>query len=225
MTHFQLHIQIILTMKLLLLTASVLISSIFAQDTYHCPDGWLLEEDRSGCRCFLLSGSEMVTKDDADILCAYHDGAWVAELDHPGLLNLWPLIINNVAYFPLGINYWLKSQLLDLTEIGEREQFWLGAYTNVKKFPIFQILKIIFYSFRSVTVKITLENGSGPTWTRQLNGLTGLMVNLTTSRDRIVLWWESTTIHCSLLPEITSGMTLIVIILHIIFVKTNVDNK
>ena len=118
-------------MKLLLLTASVLISSIFAQDTYHCPDGWLLEEDRSGCRCFLLSGSEMVTKDDADILCAYHDGAWVAELDHPGLLDLKSLFIKILFYCNAGINYWLKAQLLDLTEIGEREQFWLGAYTNV----------------------------------------------------------------------------------------------
>merc|ERR1711923_227827 len=98
------------------LTASVLISSILAQDTYHCPDGWLLEEDRSGCRCFLLSGSEMVSKDDADILCAYHDGAWVAELDHPG------------------INYWLKAQLLDLTEIGERGQIWLHMNKTIEWF-------------------------------------------------------------------------------------------
>ena len=102
-------------MRVLLFIASVLISSIFPQDTYHCPDGWMLEEDRSGCRCFLISGDEQVTKDDADILCAFHDGAWVAELDHPG------------------INYWLKSQLLDTTEIGEYGLFWLGAYTTVRR--------------------------------------------------------------------------------------------
>ena len=134
MSNTQSHTHITVTMKLLLLTAAVLISSIFAQDTYHCPDGWLLEEDRSGCRCFLLSGSEMVTKDDADILCAYHDGAWVAELDHPGLLHLQSLTIKNFSQLYIGINYWLKAQLLDLTEIGEREQFWLGGYTNVSDF-------------------------------------------------------------------------------------------
>ena len=71
-------------MKLLLLGLSSLLSLGLAQDTYHCPDGWFLEEDRSGCRCFYFSESEMVTRDDADVLCAYHDGSWVAELDHPG---------------------------------------------------------------------------------------------------------------------------------------------
>ena len=30
-----------------------------------------------------------------------------------------------------GINYWLKSQLLDITEVGEYAQFWLGATTDV----------------------------------------------------------------------------------------------
>jgi len=99
-------------MKLLLLTLCSLLSLGLAQDTYHCPDGWLLEEDRSGCRCFYFSESEMVTRDDADILCASHNNAWVAELDHPG------------------INYWLKSQLLDLTDVGQYEQFWLGAFTE-----------------------------------------------------------------------------------------------
>merc|ERR1711915_332243 len=97
-----------LIMRFLLL-AAVAVCGVWSQDTYHCPDGWLLEEDRSGCRCFLFSESEMVTRDDADVLCAYHDGSWVAELDHPG------------------INYWLKSQLLDITDVGQYEQFWLGA--------------------------------------------------------------------------------------------------
>ena len=70
------------------------------------------QEDRSGCRCFYFSAGESVTRDDADILCSFHD-AWVAELDHPG------------------INYWLKAELLKITEVGEREQFWLGAKTEV----------------------------------------------------------------------------------------------
>jgi len=94
-----------------LLAALVLVAGAWAQDTYNCPDGWMLEEDRSGCRCFMLSGGESVTRDDADILCAFHE-AWVAELDHPG------------------INYWLKSQLLATTEVGEFNQFWLGAKTD-----------------------------------------------------------------------------------------------
>ena len=66
-----------------LLLGLVLVGAALAQDTYHCPDGWELEEDRSGCRCFLFSGTESVTRDDADILCQFHE-AWVAELDHPG---------------------------------------------------------------------------------------------------------------------------------------------
>eukprot|EP00091_Calanus_sinicus_P018899 TRINITY_DN447_c0_g1_i10.p1 TRINITY_DN447_c0_g1~~TRINITY_DN447_c0_g1_i10.p1 ORF type:complete len:176 (-),score=45.65 TRINITY_DN447_c0_g1_i10:51-578(-) len=94
-----------------LLALVVLVAGAWAQDTYYCPDGWFLEEDRSGCRCFMLSGGEMVTKDDADILCAFHEG-WVGELDHPG------------------INYWLKSKLLANTEPGEFHQFWLGATTE-----------------------------------------------------------------------------------------------
>merc|ERR1712071_570180 len=90
-----------------LLAALVLVAGAWAQDTYNCPDGWMLEEDRSGCRCFMLSEGESVTRDDADILCAFHE-AWVAELDHPG------------------INYWLKSQLLAITEPGDWNQFWLS---------------------------------------------------------------------------------------------------
>ena len=50
-------------------------------------------------------------KDTADLLCKAHEG-WVAELDHPG------------------INYWLKSKLLEITDIGRWEAFWLGATTN-----------------------------------------------------------------------------------------------
>merc|ERR1712026_393870 len=99
-------------MRLTLVSLSLLVSYSLAQDTYHCPDGWTLEEDSSGCRCFLISGREQVTKQDAEILCDFHDGAWVAELDHPG------------------INYWLKSFLLKELEVGEWGQFWLGATTE-----------------------------------------------------------------------------------------------
>merc|ERR1712243_491074 len=104
-----------LVMRFLVL-AAVAVCGVWAQDTYHCPDGWLLEGDRSGCRCFMFSGGEAVTRDDADILCQFHD-AWVAELDHPG------------------INYWLKSELLKMTEPGQWNQFWLGAKTTGRHDP------------------------------------------------------------------------------------------
>ena len=35
-----------------------LLSAVLGQDTYHCPDGWVLEEDRSGCRCFWFQGRD-----------------------------------------------------------------------------------------------------------------------------------------------------------------------
>ena len=51
------------------------------------------QEDRSGCRCFLIGESEAVKRSTADLICAGHSGSWVAELDHPGQLSLWPLMI------------------------------------------------------------------------------------------------------------------------------------
>merc|ERR1712029_1289166 len=137
---------IINRMNLLLLGLSSLLSLGLAQDTYHCPDGWFLEEDRSGCRCFYFSESEMVTRKDADFLCEYHDGAWVAELDHPG------------------INYWLKSQLLDITDVGQYEQFWLEP------------------TQRNATAKETLENGPGLTRMRPSIGSIGGTVSPTINK-------------------------------------------
>merc|ERR1712004_603347 len=79
-----------------------------AQDTYSCPDGWEKEEDRSGCRCFLIGETEAVKRSTADLICAGHSGSWVAELDHPG------------------INYWLKARLLEAIPPGQYAAFWLG---------------------------------------------------------------------------------------------------
>merc|ERR1712024_372666 len=119
-----------------LLAALSLVCSVLGQDTYHCPDGWVLEEDRSGCRCFWFQGAESVTRDDADILCAYRE-AWVAELDHPG------------------INYWLKSQLLNIC---------LGTGPTSGWGP----------SQETGTMRTLQESGSGLTRTRLSGGLTGL---------------------------------------------------
>merc|ERR1712110_608945 len=50
-------------------------------------------------------------RDDASVLCSFHQAS-VAELDGPA------------------INYWLKGELLSITDVGQFTQFWLGAYTN-----------------------------------------------------------------------------------------------
>merc|ERR1719402_235105 len=76
---------------LLLISISTLAS---CQDTYHCPDGWYWQEHNGRGHCFFFS-MEQVTKDDASILCGFHDG-WIAEITHPGL------------------NYWIKAMLLEL---------------------------------------------------------------------------------------------------------------
>ena len=60
-----------------------LLCSALAQDTFYCPDGWHKYDGRAGCNCFWLAEYEMVTRDDATVLCSFHD-AYVAELDGPG---------------------------------------------------------------------------------------------------------------------------------------------
>ena len=69
--------------KMKYLVALSLLCSVLAQETFYCPDGWHLYDGRGGCNCFWLAEYEMVTRDDADVLCSFHE-AWVAELDGPG---------------------------------------------------------------------------------------------------------------------------------------------
>ena len=70
-----------------------------------------------------------MSRDNADILCQFHE-AWVAELDHPG------------------INYWLKAELLKMTEPGEWNQFWLGGKTTVSKKELIKLLsEVVDYLF------------------------------------------------------------------------------
>merc|ERR1711936_1477106 len=45
-------------MQLFLVLAVGLVGLVASQDTYKCPDGWMLEEDRTGCRCFLFGPAE-----------------------------------------------------------------------------------------------------------------------------------------------------------------------
>jgi len=99
----------LLHIMILALLVAVGLGLAAAQDTYSCPDGWEKEEDRSGCRCFLIGESEAVKRSTADLICAGHSGSWVAELDHPG------------------INYWLKARLLEAIPPGQYAAFWLGG--------------------------------------------------------------------------------------------------
>merc|ERR1711915_689069 len=125
--------------KMKYLLALSLLSTVLAQETFYCPDGWHLYDGRAGCSCFWLAEYESVTRDDADVLCSFHE-AWVAELDSPA------------------INYWLKSELLKITDVGQFTQFWLGGFTNERH------------------NETPPGSGSGPTPTRLWSGLTGLRV-------------------------------------------------
>ena len=57
-------------MQLSVFALSLLLAAAMAQDTYHCPDGWELNEGMNGehCGCFLLAGSERVTREDIIII-------------------------------------------------------------------------------------------------------------------------------------------------------------
>jgi len=111
-------------MKVLLLLASLSLS--FAQDTHYCPDGWTVvhfPEQNVGPDCILLGPlNEKVTKEDADVICASHDG-WLVDLDEG----------------PEGKkNYYIKS--LVKATVGQGligipgkkfgDQWWLGAKVN-----------------------------------------------------------------------------------------------
>merc|ERR1719282_891823 len=96
-----------------LIILAALSGLVLAQDTYHCPDGWLFQEDDG--RCYYFS-TEAVTKNDADILCAFHEG-WLAEIDIPRT------------------NYWVKAQLIALQPGAGKahpgtHQYWIGAVTE-----------------------------------------------------------------------------------------------
>jgi len=79
----------------LLAAALVLLGSVSAQDTYHCPDGWFWHEGHGGRgHCYFFS-MEQLSKMNGEILCASH-GGWIVEIPHPG------------------VNYWIKAMLLDL---------------------------------------------------------------------------------------------------------------
>ena len=89
-----------------------------------------------------------------------------------------------------GINYWLKSELLSTTEVGEFGQFWLGAYTEVSSgtgnmFPSW------YCDIRRDTARAPPGTGTGDTRMSQSHGLTGLMARLE--------WWSSWSVIITIL--------------------------
>ena len=51
------------------------------QDTHYCPDGWHISDIGDDIECILLSGlEEKLTKEDAAIICSFHEG-WLVDMD------------------------------------------------------------------------------------------------------------------------------------------------
>merc|ERR1712128_171895 len=51
------------------------------QDTYLCPDGWAVADIGGVVDCILVGPTnEFLTKQDAEILCSFHDG-WLVDMD------------------------------------------------------------------------------------------------------------------------------------------------
>merc|ERR1711936_637937 len=103
---------------LLLLSASV-----FAQDTYTCPDGWHVSDIGDEVECILLSGKdERVTKADAAVICEFHEG-WLVDMDEgrgPQKNNLLKSLISEAdpgsPGFPgnqYGDQWWIGAKWFD----------------------------------------------------------------------------------------------------------------
>merc|ERR1711970_1271539 len=141
----------------------VLFSSVLAQDSHYCNDGWELyttewdgEEHHS---CFWFGqNNEKVTHDVAKLICEGM-GGFMAEIPYGPHLNYW--IVEN---------FWRKINLLPklIVKLGLQH---LTMIFSTGWVPL--IYLTITY--------IILETGYGNTETLQFNGLIGLMGNLTTS--------------------------------------------
>merc|ERR1712098_852053 len=75
-----------------------LAATVLGQDTHYCPDGWAVSELDNKVECILLGGvDEMVTQDDASILCQFH-GGWLVDMDEghgPAKNNFLKSLISN----------------------------------------------------------------------------------------------------------------------------------
>merc|ERR1712241_1518253 len=137
-----------LKMLRLVVIGSLALAAVSAQDTHYCPDGWVVSNVGEEIECVLLGGTnEYVTKADAEILCAAHNG-WLVDLDegHGGQKNgfIQDLIQEangqNLPGRP-GNNY--------------ADQWWIGATVT------------------DPTGTITGATGPGTTMAKMSHGLTG----------------------------------------------------
>merc|ERR1712122_408136 len=106
-----------------------------AQDTYSCPDGWEKEEDRSGCRCFLIGETEAVKRSTADLICAGHSGSWVAELDHPGIALVLVLVLVVVPVLVLSTSTSTSTSTRTSTSTGTGTSTSTSASTSTSTSP------------------------------------------------------------------------------------------
>merc|ERR1712183_530824 len=140
----------------------VLVSSVLAQDSHYCNDGWDLYttewDGQEHHSCFWFGqNDEKVTHDVAKLICEGM-GGFMAEIPYGPHLNYWivgKLLEKNKFITKVDTDNETKAPNYDV-------QYWLG--------PLIYLI-IIF---------IILETGSGNTGTQQFNGLIGQMVNLTT---------------------------------------------
>merc|ERR1711935_1291004 len=73
------------------------VAGVLSQDTYNCPDGWVVSDIGDEVECLLGGLGEMVTKQDAMAICAFHDG-WLVDMDEgrgPSKNNLLKSLISD----------------------------------------------------------------------------------------------------------------------------------
>ena len=123
-----------------------------------------------------------------------------------------------IYFHNLGINYWLKSELLATTEVGEYGQFWLGAFTEVRSFT--NCCDVMTTNWpgetqRGIPWRLVVESQEWVSLLVWLGWWTGeneiikmyfyqylLLNSPTTWVARTALLWGSIITSCSLLPGI-----------------------
>merc|ERR1711976_382534 len=102
------------------IVAASLLALVAGQDTHYCPDGWQVSDVGHTIECILLGGlEEKVTKHDAEIICASHNG-WLVDMDegHGGHKND---AIKRMLYEAVGQNNF------GTPGFNFQDQWWIGA--------------------------------------------------------------------------------------------------
>merc|ERR1711937_833725 len=126
----------------------VALSGVLSQDTYYCPDGWAISEVGDEIECILLGGlGELVTKNDAMAICAFHD-AWLVDMDEGRGSSK-----NNL----------LKSLIFEKRDRVALEMQEINGTVSGGLEPLFKVVMVI----------ITGVTGPGTTMGQRWNGTTG----------------------------------------------------